>query len=105
MGRRCVGGDRAVSGPVGMSSPPPIEPLVPRAASPSQAVERSVVDRAVGTVLSRKRGQEVSVRTTSFRPQDIRNIALLGHAGSGKTMLSEAILHRCGAITRLGSVE
>src|SRR5437762_5884112 len=40
-----------------------------------------------------------------FRPQDIRNIALLGHAGSGKTSLSEAMLHRCGAITRLGSVD
>ena len=40
-----------------------------------------------------------------FRPQDIRNIALAGHAGSGKTSLSEAILHRCGAITRLGSVD
>ena len=42
---------------------------------------------------------------SGFRPQDIRNIALLGHAGSGKTSLSEAILHRCGAISRLGSVE
>jgi elongation factor G len=42
---------------------------------------------------------------SGFRPQDIRNIALLGQAGSGKTSLSEAILHRCGAITRLGSVE
>jgi len=41
----------------------------------------------------------------SFRPEDIRNIVLLGHAGSGKTILAEAILHRCGAITRMGSVE
>src|SRR5262245_18962709 len=40
-----------------------------------------------------------------FRPQDIRNIAQLGHAGSGKTSLSEAMLHRCGAIGRLGSVD
>ena len=42
---------------------------------------------------------------TGFRPRDIRNIALLGHALSGKTSLSEAILHRCGAINRLGSVD
>jgi elongation factor G len=40
-----------------------------------------------------------------FRPEDIRNIVLLGHAGAGKTSLAEAMLHRCGAITRLGSVE
>jgi elongation factor G len=42
---------------------------------------------------------------SGFRPEDIRNIVLLGHAGSGKTSLAEAMLHRCGAITRLGSVE
>jgi elongation factor G len=42
---------------------------------------------------------------SGFRPQDIRNIALLGHAGSGKTSLSEAMLHRCGMISRLGVVE
>jgi elongation factor G len=42
---------------------------------------------------------------SGFRPQDIRNIVLLGHAGSGKTTLSEAMLHRCGMITRLGVVE
>ncbi|MBK9036389.1 MAG: elongation factor G [Myxococcales bacterium] len=42
---------------------------------------------------------------TSFRPQDIRNIALIGRAGAGKTTLAEALLHRCGAITRMGSVD
>ena len=41
----------------------------------------------------------------SFRPQDIRNIALIGRAGAGKTTLAEALLHRLGAITRMGSVE
>jgi len=42
---------------------------------------------------------------TGFRPQDTRNIVMLGHTGSGKTTLAEAILHRCGEITRMGSVE
>jgi elongation factor G len=35
---------------------------------------------------------------------EIRNIVLLGHGGSGKTSLAEAILHKCGATNRLGSV-
>lgn len=36
---------------------------------------------------------------------DIRNVILLGHGGSGKTSLTEAILHTAGAIGRLGSVD
>jgi elongation factor G len=36
---------------------------------------------------------------------DIRNIVLLGHGGSGKTALAEAIMHTSGATNRLGSVD
>jgi elongation factor G len=36
---------------------------------------------------------------------DIRNIVLLGHGGSGKTSLAEAILHKAGVTSRLGSVD
>ncbi|MDO8105992.1 elongation factor G [Isoptericola sp. b441] len=35
----------------------------------------------------------------------IRNVALVGHSGVGKTMLAEALLHRAGVVPRLGSVE
>lgn len=35
----------------------------------------------------------------------IRNIVLLGHGGSGKTSLAEAILHKTNATNRLGSVD
>ena len=36
---------------------------------------------------------------------DIRNIVLLGHSGSGKTSLAEAVLYKTGETTRLGSVD
>ncbi|MFH1613715.1 MAG: elongation factor G [Planctomycetota bacterium] len=36
---------------------------------------------------------------------DIRNIVLLGHGGSGKTSIAEAVLHTTNATNRLGSVE
>ncbi len=39
--------------------------------------------------------------TTEF----IRNIALVSHSSSGKSMLAEALLHFTGATTRLGSIE
>ncbi|HSD61293.1 MAG TPA: GTP-binding protein, partial [Burkholderiales bacterium] len=40
-----------------------------------------------------------------FSTESIRTLALVGHANSGKTTLTEALLQQSGAITAMGSVE
>lgn len=40
-----------------------------------------------------------------YEPANIRNIALLGHSGSGKTTFAEALLYNAKAINRRGTVE
>jgi len=41
----------------------------------------------------------------SWQPENLRNVAIIGHRGVGKTSLNEALLHTAGAINQLGSVD
>ena len=40
-----------------------------------------------------------------YQTSEIKNIALLGSAGSGKTTLAESMLYEAGIIKRRGSIE
>ena len=40
-----------------------------------------------------------------YQTNEIKNIALLGSKGSGKTTLAEAMLYECGVIKRRGTID
>jgi len=39
-----------------------------------------------------------------YSPEKIKNISIIGHAGSGKTSLAESMLFDAKVITRLGTI-
>lgn len=41
----------------------------------------------------------------NYDTKNIRNVALLGHSGSGKTLFNECMLYEAGAINRRGTIE
>src|SRR5512132_3290775 len=64
---------------------------------------RSQADAKIEGARSRVFQEEPSPMPTE--PGKIRNVAVTGHRGTGKTSLVEAMLFQAGAINRLGTVE
>lgn len=58
--------------------------------------------RTPGSPDTRKSDNGTALASTD--PATIRNVALVGHSGAGKSMLVEALLAATGAITRMGSI-
>ena len=57
------------------------------------------------TIFCRKINFEVMYFMKSYSANEIRNVAILGHSGCGKTTIAEACLHVSGVTKRFGRTE
>ncbi|MEV7662489.1 elongation factor G-like protein EF-G2 [Paenarthrobacter sp. NPDC089316] len=60
--------------------------------------------KGAGPTAYETRRSDNGVALMAHDPAKIRNVALVGHSGSGKSMLVESLLAATGAISRMGSI-
>src|SRR3954469_10586518 len=74
---------------------------MPCGAAAAVAMIRSTFPRPPGGTPPGRRAIAMKV----YDAADIRNVAIVGHGGSGKTQLVSALLFVAGAVNRLGRVD
>ena len=56
-------------------------------------------------MLEHLRNEEERAHMAATEPGKIRNVAVVGHRGTGKSSLVEALLFQTGEVNRLGTIE